>query len=125
MNREAFQNRIECVAEARGRYDREAYVFTLEALNDTLEKRRNRGLVGHIRGQELLAGIREYALRNFGYLSGVVFETWGVRSTEDFGEIVFDLVSVGLLAKEDSDRKSDFEKGFNFGEAFESTLISG
>lgn len=115
---------IEQVARSKGRFATEAYTFTVEALNITLLKRRKRGVTGHIAGQELLAGIKLVALDRFGYLGRTVFEAWGLRSTANFGDIVFDLVEAGVLSKQDSDSKDDFVGGFDFVEAFERSFIA-
>lgn len=114
---------IEQVARSKGRFAAEAYTFTVEALNITLLKRRKRGMMGHITGQELLHGIKDVALDRFGYLGRAVFEAWGLRSTSNFGDIVFDLVDAGVLSKQDSDSKDDFVGGFDFVEAFERTFL--
>ena len=47
-----------------------------------------------------------------------VFEEWGVRNCRDFGEIVFNMVEIGLLAKTDKDTRDDFQNGYDFTEAF-------
>jgi uncharacterized repeat protein (TIGR04138 family) len=47
-----------------------------------------------------------------------VLEEWGVRSCQDFGEIVFIMVEHSLLAKTDRDSRADFENGYNFQEEF-------
>lgn len=89
-----YAKTIEGIRKADHRYAREAYDFVMEALEHTqvkLEKRR------HVSGQELLEGIREYGIQQFGALTRTVFEHWGVRRTGDFGEIVFNLVNTGLL----------------------------
>ena len=70
-------------------------------------------------GKELLEGIREYAAQQFGPLAPTVFRSWGVRRTEDFGEIVFNLVESGLLGKTESDSREDFADGFDFDQAFD------
>ncbi len=103
------------------RFAIESYLFLFEALEYTIAKmgkEKEQGTARHITGQELLVGIRELALQNFGALSFYVFARWGILSTEDIGEIVFALVERGLLKKRDSDRKEDFAKGFDFQEAF-------
>lgn len=114
---------IESVARDRGAYSPQAYFFVLEALNFTLEKLHKAGHAGHITGHQLLAGIREFGLKSFGFLGRAVFESWGLRSTSDFGDIVFDLVSVQLLSKQDTDTKADFEDGFDFCAAFEKRFV--
>ena len=114
---------IESLARDRGRYSPQAYFFVLEALNFTLERLQKEGHAGHITGHQLLAGIRDFGLRSFGFLGRAVFESWGVTKSCDFGDIVFDLVSVQLLSKQDTDTKADFEGGFDFENAFEAKYI--
>ena len=52
-----------------------------------------------------------------------MFESWGLKRSSDFGDIVFDLVTVQLLSKQDTDTKADFEGGFDFANAFERRYI--
>jgi uncharacterized repeat protein (TIGR04138 family) len=47
-----------------------------------------------------------------------VLEEWGVRSCRDFGEIVFNMVEIGLLAKTDKDTRDYFQNGYDFTDAF-------
>lgn len=68
----------------------------------------------HVSGQELLAGIRDYALLQFGPMTLTLFEEWGVHRGEDFGEIVFNLVDNGLLSKTPQDSRADFKGGYDF-----------
>ena len=98
------------------RYDGRAYLFVLSALHavmDDLHERR------HISGRELAEGARYLALERFGPMARTVLEHWGIRTTQDLGEIVFALVDCGILTKQDEDRPEDFEDVFDFREAFE------
>ena len=81
------------------RYAYEAYEFVFLALEHT-QKMLGRELDEnadptearhHVSGRQLLEGIREFALQEFGLMAAVVFRMWGVRKTDDFGEIVFNL----------------------------------
>ena len=97
------------------RYPLQAYGFMLSALNDTLsrlEKPR------HVTGQELAEGFRRYAVRQFGPMAMTVMEAWNLRSTEDLGSLVFNLIEVGLLTKTPEDRPEDFHQVYSFQEAF-------
>ena len=103
------------------RYHPQSYVFVLEALEFTakrLKKLEVEGPERHISGTELLEGIRAYALDHLGPMALTVFDTWGVKKTEDFGEIVFNLVEAGKLRKTDKDSRKDFARGYDFQEAF-------
>ena len=107
---------IEKIVEADNRYKMEAYNFVMEALAFTLRKlERPR----HGSGQELLEGIRAYALEQFGVMARAVFEHWGINSSEDFGEIVFNMVVAGLMSKTVKDSKDDFKNGYDFEEVFD------
>jgi uncharacterized repeat protein (TIGR04138 family) len=108
------------------RYAREAYVFVSESLGHTVQRL---GRMGHVSGRELCQGMCEYALRQFGRLARTVLESWGVRRSEDIGEIVFNMVDAGLLRKTDEDSRDDFADVLDFREAldrgFELHLKSG
>jgi uncharacterized repeat protein (TIGR04138 family) len=73
----------------------------------------------HVTGQELCEAIRQYALRQYGYMAKTVLNSWGVRSTGDFGEIVFNLIRFGRMRKTKEDRREDFEDVYDFETAFE------
>jgi len=97
------------------RYTEEAYAFVRAGLNFTVRKL---DAPRHVSGQELLDGIREFALREFGPLSKTVLVGWGITCTEDVGEIVFNMVEFGLLGKTDKDSRADFAAGYDFDRAF-------
>ena len=96
-------------------YQAEAYQFTLEALNFTLKKLKAQR---HLNAVELLDGIRRYAIKLYGPMARAVLEEWGIRSCQDFGEIVFRLINMGLMTKSETDSKDDFKVGYDFEEAF-------
>lgn len=102
------------------RFTRDAYHFTREALDFTqkLISRENKGTVRHVTGQELLGGIRQYALQQYGPMTMTVLEEWGIKNCCDFGEIVFNMVESGLLAKTEKDTREDFRQGYDFTDAF-------
>lgn len=102
------------------RFDREAYFFVRDVLDFTV-KRKTRGTGEgreHVSGQELLSGMREFALQQFGPMVPTVFECWGIQNTGDIGRIVFNLIDEGIFGKTDRDSQEDFEDGFDFHEAF-------
>ena len=108
------------------RYQPGAYVFVLEALEYTarmLNRPSREGPERHISGQELLEGIRKCALEQFGPMTLTVLDTWGVKRTEDFGEIVFTLVEAGKLRKTEKDCRQDFAGGYDFFKAFSAPFL--
>jgi uncharacterized repeat protein (TIGR04138 family) len=107
--------KLQRVAQDRP-YRVEAYEFVMRALDFTLS---NLDELRHVSGGELVDGIRLFARQEFGPLAKHVLNQWGVYSTRDFGEIVFDLVAQGVLAKTDEDRIEDFDDRFDFRSEFE------
>jgi len=104
------------VARKHGRYDAAAYLFVFEGLDWGLKKLGERR---HVTGAELSRAIRDLAIERFGFLARTVLESWGVRRTDDFGEIVYHLIDAGVMNKTDEDRKSDFDGVYDFHEAFD------
>ena len=74
--------------------------------------------VRHVTGPELLDGVRRYALKEFGPMVITVFDNWGVRSCEDIGNIVFNLIGAGVFGKTEEDSIEDFKNVYDFKEAF-------
>lgn len=97
-------------------YHDTAYVFVLAGLQYTISRL---GESRHITGRELAEGCRDLAIDRYGLIARHVLDFWGIRSTRDFGEIVFALVECGVLVKQDDDRIADFEGVFCFQDAFE------
>ena len=105
------------------KYHTDAYRFVDSALRFT-QKRLNRQSSGndegaHISGPELLDGVRELALQEFGLMTILVFRHWGVRSTDDFGRIVFDFIERGAMRKTEQDQVTDFFAVYDFEEVFD------
>ena len=100
------------------RYTHEAYRFVLEALGYTIEQL---GEHRHVTGRELLYGARDLALDCWGLMARHVLPSWGIRSTDDVGEIVFNMIDTGLLAKTDQDKREDFSHVYGFADAFDAS----
>jgi len=111
-----FFTTVEEIRTKDARYKADAYEFVMHALTHT-QKKLKRG--GHVTGKELLEGIKEYGLELYGPLAKTVFSHWGVYTTHDFGQIVFNMVSVGLLGKTDEDTIDDFRDVYDFDDALD------
>lgn len=98
------------------RYGQRAYAFVLAALEDVVLRLPRRR---HVSGEELTQGCRELAIRLYGPLAKTVLGHWNIRSTRDFGEIVFNLLEVGVLSKDEADSRNDFDDLFDFTDVFE------
>ncbi|CAF0693591.1 Minf_1886 family protein [Candidatus Methylacidithermus pantelleriae] len=120
MFKRDFLQIVERIHEEDPRYSKDVYLFVREGLDYTLKSLRRKGAPGRTRvtGQELLGGLRDYALREFGPMSKTVLNEWGVENCEDLGRVVFHLVRYGVLGKTEADSLEDFRQGFSFEEAF-------
>jgi len=91
-----------------------------DATSTVDERSPSGGFTGHhITGQQLCEACRQYGLQQYGYLTSMVLASWGVRSTSDFGEIVYNLISIEQMRKSESDRREDFDDVYSFDTAFQ------
>ena len=119
MQKLDFGEKLEGIVRQDTRYDREAYLFLRDALDFTIKARKKaKEPDEHVTGQQLLEGIRHYALKQFGPMVPTVFEYWGVRRGSDFGEMVFNFIRVGIFGKTDTDSIDDFKGSYSFHDAF-------
>ncbi len=120
-----FAEVVEQICEKDLRFSTDAYHFVQEGLNHTLKslKRGGQHTHRHVSGQELLHGLREFALKEYGPMSKAVLNEWGIKTTDDIGQIVFNLVNASVLGKNDTDSPSDFKNVFTFDDAFVKPFI--
>ena len=122
MQKQSFAESVDEILRRDKRYDRDSYYFVREGLDYTLKMLKKHGHAAsapcHVSGQELLEGLRRYALDQFGPMAKTVLSHWGVRQCGDFGEIVFNMVEKGILGKTEQDSRDDFRGGYDFDEAF-------
>jgi uncharacterized repeat protein (TIGR04138 family) len=122
-----FDPKLAAVVRDDPRYAYEAYEFIFDAIQmtqrvmgkeplregETVQKRH------HVSGPELLEGVRQMALAEFGMLAKTVFRVWGVKQTDDWGNIVFNLIEADLMNKTSEDRLDDFHAVYDFETALE------
>jgi len=117
-----FKQALTEIVQTDPRYEIGAYQFVREALDFCVRRLKKPKdappAERHISGQQLLDGIRRYALQEYGPLALTVLRSWGVRRCEDFGEIVFNMVEKRILGKTDEDKREDFGGGYDFEEVF-------
>jgi uncharacterized repeat protein (TIGR04138 family) len=120
MQKIGFAEALDSIVASDPRYQREAYVFLRDALDYTTkqQKKAKGATVRHVAGPELLDGVRQYALKEFGPMVMTVFSHWGLKTTEDVGNMVFNLIAAGIFGKTEEDSIDDFKNVFDFQEAF-------
>lgn len=121
------------------RYPVEAYIFVREALayaSDSLElgsqcyqsesdvdaathlARRER----HLTGQQLCEAIRQYALNQFGYMAKIVLNNWSIDRTGCFGDIVYNMIDLGIMKKSSQDERDHFNNVYQFDDVFQNSF---
>ena len=120
MQKPNFEQIVAHIVKQDTRYQPKAYDFVREGLNYTLKniKRNGSNSSNHVSGPELLDGLRDFTLKEFGPMGKTVLNDWGIMACRDFGHIVFHLVSHGVFGKSDTDSLDDFNDLWTFEEAF-------
>lgn len=107
------------------RYKFDAYAFIREGLDYAQqllypakgEPDSKVKLSRHITGQDLCHAMRHLAHDRYGYLALPVLQSWGLRSTSDFGEVVYNLIKIGIMSKSPGDSREHFDDVYDFEQA--------
>jgi uncharacterized repeat protein (TIGR04138 family) len=120
MQKIGFIEALDSIVARDSRYARDAYVFLRDSLDFTTkqQKKIKGATVRHVAGPELLEGVRQYALREFGPMVMTVFSSWGIHCCEDIGHMVFNLIEAGVFGKTEEDSLEDFKNVYDFEAAF-------
>ena len=73
----------------------------------------------HVTGQQLCEACRLYGIEQYGYLTKMVLGNWGIKSTSDFGDLVYNLIRIEQMRKSEADQREDFDNVYDFEDAFE------
>lgn len=113
------------------RYPLEAYLFVRESLayaSDCLELDYYESVASseccnrherHLTGQQLCEAIRQYALKQFGYMAKIVLKNWGIHNTRCFGDIVYNMIQGGIMKKSEYDQRCHFDDVYQFEDVFQ------
>src|SRR5207248_11171953 len=120
MQKIGFAEALDSIVASDPRYQREAYIFLRDSLDFTTKQQKKvKGTtVRHVSGPELLEGVRQYGLKEFGPMVVTVFDNWGLRSCEDIGHMVFNLTGPGIFRKTEQDPSEACKAVYDFQEAF-------
>ncbi|MFB6355825.1 MAG: Minf_1886 family protein [bacterium] len=108
-SQDEFMDRITRTAINNPRYGREAYLFVLKGMEwsmDQLAQRR------HLSGEEFAELLAAFARHEYGDMAQFVLNEWGIYSTRDFGEIVYKLIEMDLMSRQQGDSIEDFDQVF-------------
>jgi len=122
------QKLLATILEKDPRYPIEAYHFVSLAVNMTAREiltRRKNSRNRHISGLQLLLGMKQMLLAKYGCMAMDILSSWNIFSTDDFGNIVFNLAEVRLLGTSENDTREDFHNRFSFQDAFVNPFKTG
>ena len=106
------------VLQRDARYPAPAYAFLCDALPHTVEMlARADEKDEHVTGQQLLAGFRDFALKEFGPMALFTLHEWGIHRSEDVGNMVYNFIAVKYFGKNETDSLNDFSDGVSLDEA--------
>ncbi len=132
-----FREHLSTVAARDSRYAIEGYLFVFDALEFTRGLRNERGsdafrtesttllsdeVAEHVTGRELCLGVCRLSRAQFGLLAWSILTEWGIRTTADLGEIVFNLIAAGDLETTPSDSRADFDRLFDLEETLRADM---
>jgi uncharacterized repeat protein (TIGR04138 family) len=103
------------ILEKDKRYKLQAYSFVLAAIEIARNQTKK---TKHVTGQELCQGFKVLAQSEFGIMAKTVLETWGVKTTDDIGNIVYNMIEAGMMGKTEEDKLEDFYNVYNFDKVF-------
>jgi uncharacterized repeat protein (TIGR04138 family) len=111
-----MRKNLEQIAKEDGRYCARAIRFVSEGLTYTAKK--VAAEPKHVSGQTLCEGLKKLALEKWGMLAPLVLNSWGIKTTRDFGEIVYLMIKNNWMSAQPADSIDDFNNVYNFKTAF-------
>lgn len=125
MRNELFENAVSRILAKDSRYPREAYALLPAALDHTVRALRTEhpaegeaDRAQHVTGRQLAEGLRDYMIAEYGPFAKGLLDDLNIRSTDDIGNIVYNLIDVGAFGKTAEDRLEDFHAVYDFHAAF-------
>jgi uncharacterized repeat protein (TIGR04138 family) len=104
------------IAREESRYSPLAIRFVYEGLGFTAKEIASKPT--HVSGQTLCEGLRKLAIEKWGRLAMLVLNTWGIKTTRDFGEIVWLMIKHKWMSAQPTDSIDDFNNVYDFKIAF-------
>lgn len=103
---------IEQIAKDDNRFRPAALRFVYEGLGYTAKKAISEP--HHVSGQALCKGLKDLAIEKWGRLAMLVLNSWDIRTTRDFGEIVYLMIKNKWMSAQPTDSLDDFTDVYDF-----------
>lgn len=123
--KQSFERAVEILTERYPEYTEEAYEFMRAGLDAAADKFCKDDKSPHLSAKELYLGACAYALDEYGPLASRVLEFWGIKSAGDFGNIVYNLIEVGIFGKQKGDSREQFDELPDLQEILNAPYVGG
>ena len=111
-----MKKKLEAIAREDGRFSAGALKFVYEGLSYTAKNAATEP--AHVTGGTLCEGLRKLAIEKWGRLAMLILNRWNIKTTRDFGEIVYLMIKHGWLSVQPTDSIDDFNDVYDFKTAF-------
>jgi uncharacterized repeat protein (TIGR04138 family) len=111
-----MKKNLEQIAKEDSRFNPSAIRFVYEGLGHAAKNMTVKPQ--HVSGQALCEGLRKLAIEKWGRMAIMVLDTWGVKSTRDFGEIVWLMIRHNWMSAAETDSIDDFNDVYDFKTVF-------
>ena len=119
----SLEDAVAAICQEDNRYNREAYYFISAVMGEVTKKKLDgRGWNDveqeerQVTARQVLEGCVEFAHDQFGMMAPVVLPQWGIKTTDDVGNIVYNFVDRGFWGKSEDDKQEDFHRVFSLRE---------
>ena len=104
-----FEDALEEIMRRDSSYAPDAYGFMRQALDYSVEQFHKTAESPHLSAEELYLGFCAYALQEYGPMAAAVMEHWGISNSSDVGNIVYNLIHVGVFGRQEGDTREQFD----------------
>ena len=111
-----MKKNLEKIAREDGRFNPRAVRFVYEGLGYTAKK--NLVEPAHVTGQTLCEGLKKLAVEKWGRLAVLVLNSWNIKTTRGFGEIVYLMIKNKWMSAQPTDSIDDFNDVYDFKAVF-------
>lgn len=111
-----MKKKLEDIAKEDSRFSAGALKFVYEGLG--YAAKHAVAEPSHVTGQALCEGLRMLALEKWGRLAKLVLNNWNIKTTRDFGEIVYLMIKHEWMSTQPTDSIDDFNDVYDFKTAF-------
>jgi uncharacterized repeat protein (TIGR04138 family) len=111
-----MKEKLDKIAREDGRYHPRGVRFVYDGLGYTMKNMLAEPQ--HVSGRTLCDGLKELALKRWGRLSLLVLNSWNIKTTRDFGEIVYLMIKHKWMSAQPTDTIEDFDDVYDFQKVF-------